>query len=167
MPGIRAVPVNTKRVHNSAHKAQGVGRVEAVRNRKGVEYATDVFQPKSRHAVIQIDTYTILWYLDRPKKQRRGNARIVRMRAQRARCNAVDSYEREGALVSPLIRSDKRALHESRVRVELIRGLTTGIGVCRGTAESEVGLAHKPVEVRDRRGIAAFGVSAGAICRHD
>ena len=87
------------------------------------------------------------------------------MQAQRARCYAVNSYESKGAIVPALIRGDKRAFHESRVCVELIRSGRTGFGIHSRSAEGEVDLADKPFKVRDRGGVAPFRVRACAVCR--
>jgi hypothetical protein len=51
------------------------------------------------------------------------------MWAQRAHCDAVDSYEGEGTLMGLLIRGDELTLHESGIGVELIAGLQACIGV--------------------------------------
>ena len=85
------------------------------------------------------------------------------MQAQRARCYAVNSYEGEGALVSPLIRGDKFASHESGVCVERIICFLAGAGINSCSAEREVDLADKPLEISYCGWIAPFRVGAGRI----
>ena len=87
------------------------------------------------------------------------------MRAQRARCYAVNSYESKGAIVPALIRGDKRAFHESRVCVELIRSGRAGFGIHSRSAECEVDLADEPFKIRNGGRVAAFRVRACAVCR--
>jgi hypothetical protein len=47
--------------------------------------------------------YIAGWNFDGPQEKARGSARIVGVRAQRARCDAVDSKKRERTFVSFLI----------------------------------------------------------------
>src|SRR5258708_27610 len=89
------------------------------------------------------------------------------MRAQRARCDAVNSYKGESSRVRPLIRPDKFAFHESRVRVECIGRLCAGLGIGSRPTEREVDLADKTGEVRYSRRVTTFGMGACSVrCRY-
>lgn len=85
------------------------------------------------------------------------------MRAQRVRCNAVNSYKGECALVPPLIRADEFTFHESGVCVERIRRFRAGVGINGRSTEPEISLTHKPFKVGYCRWITTFSVGAGSI----
>ncbi len=87
------------------------------------------------------------------------------MRAQRARCDAVNSYESKRAVMRSLVRSDKRPFHESCVCVELIWGRHAGFGIRSRSAKGEVNLADKPFKIRNRGWVAPFGVRTCGIRR--
>ena len=87
------------------------------------------------------------------------------MWAQRAHCNAVDSYKCKGAFVDPLIRGDELTFHEPRIGVEAVAGFCSGLSVCGHSAERQVDLAHKSVEVGDGGRIPPFRVGTSRIGR--
>ncbi len=81
------------------------------------------------------------------------------MQAQRARGHkAVDSYESESSVVSLLIRADELPFYEACVCVEAILGLRARFGVGTRSAEHEIDLAYKTVEIRYCRRIPPFRV---------
>ena len=71
-------------------------------------------------AGIEVDVNAALGDLNGPQQEAWRRSRIVRMRAQRARGDAVDSKKRERAFVAFLIGRDEVADDEPRVRVELV-----------------------------------------------
>jgi len=85
------------------------------------------------------------------------------MRAQRARCDTVDSYKREGSVLSLLIRCDKIAFHESGVRVKHVTGLGASLGIHGHSAESEIYLANKSSKICQRGRIPSFGMGARGV----
>src|SRR5437867_11287372 len=97
---------------------------------------------KCRLACLQIDEYRATGNLRRPGHEGLRNPRVPGVRTKlitacRSRQDAVDSYEGERAGLRPLIRADNCHLHETGVRVDLVRGMLTGLKVGSGTAESE------------------------------
>ena len=62
-----------------------------------------------------------------------------------------------------LIRADELSLYEADVGVKAIGGRCAGSGVGAGAAENQVDLAHKTLEVRDRRRIPSFWVGAQGV----
>jgi len=85
------------------------------------------------------------------------------MWAQRAHCDAVNSYEGESALVPLLIRADKFAPHESGVCMEAVSSLCAGVRIGCRPAERQVDLSDNAAEVGNQRRIAPFGMGAGTI----
>lgn len=118
---------------------------------------------KDRLTCIQIYLNTSFRDFDGPEQQCRRFPRVVRMWAQRAHRDAVNSYEGESALVPPLIRADKFASHESGVCMEAVSSLRTGVGIGSRPAESEVDLADNTGEIRYGGWVTPFGMSAGTI----
>src|SRR5205823_1624167 len=87
------------------------------------------------------------------------------MCAQRAHCEAVNSYEGESTTVDPLIRADKPAFDESGVSMETIVSLCARHSVHTGAAEHSIDLADDAGEVRYGGRVTPFGMGASAICR--
>jgi len=94
--------------------------IQAVRHREGVEEAAHIMEIKSRLPGIDVDVDAALGNLNGPQQEAWRRSRIVRMRAQLARGDAVDSKKRERAFVAFLIGRDEVADDEPRVRVELV-----------------------------------------------
>jgi hypothetical protein len=64
-----------------------------------------------------------------------------------------------------LIGADKRAFHESRVCMELIRSGRAGFGIHSCSAEGEVDLADEPFKIRNGGRVAPFRVRACGVYR--
>ena len=88
------------------------------------------------------------------------------MCAQRAHCEAVNSYEGESTPVDLLIRADKLAFDESGVGMEAVASLLSRHGVHTRAAEHSIDLADNAGEVRYGGRITPFGVGARGICRN-
>src|SRR5215470_10535486 len=92
-----------------------------------------------------------------PEDSIRRDAWIIRMRAQRARCQkAVQSDEGESAVMVLTIRSYKLAFHEPHIGMEHVSAGDAGrrrISSCAG--QREVGLSDEAVEIVDNRRIVA------------
>src|SRR6266852_8357533 len=87
------------------------------------------------------------------------------MRAQRARCDAVNSYKSENSFVPLLIRADELAFYEAGVSVKGIGSPCAALGIDSCTTEVEVNLTNKPTEVGYRGWIASFRMGPSTICR--
>ena len=160
-----AAPMNTHRSQEAGHQPQRVKRIQAVRHRERIEDVAAIFDMKSRLASIEVDVNVSLGDFNRPQEERGSSSRIVRMRAQRARCDAVNSKKGERALVPLLVGGDEFADHESRIRVERVGGFSARLRISSPPAEIQIDLPHEPLEIRDGRGIAAFRVRARTVCR--
>src|SRR2546421_1458290 len=88
------------------------------------------------------------------------------MRAQRARCDAVNSYKSESSFVSLLIRADELAFYEAGVGVKGIVSPLAAPGIDSCTTEVEVNLTNKPTEVGYSGWIASFRMGPRTVCRH-
>src|SRR2546430_433425 len=87
------------------------------------------------------------------------------MCAQRAHCEAVNSYEGESTSVDSLIRADKLAFDESGVGMEAVVSLRTRLSVHTCATEISIDFADNAGEVRYGGRITPFGVGARGICR--
>jgi len=143
-------PPYAHRLQEAAHEPQRVHGIQTVRNGERVEKLAPVVEVERCFAVIQIDVHVARRDFDRPQEEARSSSGIVRMRAQRARCDAVDSKKSKRPFVPLLIRSDELADHETRVRVEFVRGLSPGLRVPSRPTEVHVNRANEAVEIRDR-----------------
>src|SRR5258708_11089075 len=85
------------------------------------------------------------------------------MRAQRARCDTVDSYKGESSVMSLLIRGDEVTFHESGVRVKRVSGFGAGLGIHGHSTEIKVYLANKSGKVRQSRRISPLRMYAGRV----
>ena len=88
------------------------------------------------------------------------------MCAQRAHCEAVNSYEGESTPVDLLIRADELAFDESGVGMEAVASLLPRHSVHTRAAEHSIDLADNAGEVRYGGRITPFGVGARGICRN-
>ena len=75
---------------------------------------------KENNPSIKINLNALRRNTSNPKCSSLGNAEVIRVRAQRARCRkAVESYERERTVVDLPIRPDEFPRHEPHVGIEL------------------------------------------------
>jgi hypothetical protein len=87
------------------------------------------------------------------------------MCAQRAHCEAVNSYEGESTPVDLLIRPNKLTFDESGVGMEAIASLLPRHSVHTGAAEHGIDLSDNACEVRYGGRVTPFGMGARGICR--
>src|ERR671924_1002151 len=103
--------------------------IESVRHGERVE-DEDVSYVEGRSFFTQIEFDAPWRHRCRPEDAARSDSWIVRMRAQRARCQkAVESYERERSHMDSSMGGDELSRHEPHVGVELIRRTSAGRGV--------------------------------------
>jgi len=88
------------------------------------------------------------------------------MCAQRAHCEAVNSYEGKSTPLDLLIRADELAFDESGVGMEAVASLLPRHSVHTRAAEVSIDLADNAGEVRYGGRITPFGVGARGICRN-
>src|SRR5438128_2828019 len=84
------------------------------------------------------------------------------MRAQRAR-DTVESYEGERPFVHSPIRGEESSGHEPHVRMKYIRSGCAGSGIRTHSAQVEIRLTDKTVEIKDRRRVATIGFDVGVL----
>ena len=144
-------PTEVEDFEDRAHNvSEGTGRIETIRNCKGVEHGTDIPQVKLCREVTQVSPCATFGNAAHPGHQSRGNSRVVRMQAQRACCReAVESYKRERTPMRFSIGGYKLALHEAHVGVEIVRSTVTSVQVRPGSGEDQISLCDNTAEVRD------------------
>ena len=87
------------------------------------------------------------------------------MCAQRAHCEAVNSYEGESTPVDLLIRADELAFDESGVGMETVVSLCARQSVHTRAAEHGIDLTDNAGKVRYGGRVTPFGMGSGAICQ--
>jgi len=145
-----ATPFEIEGLDDRAHNvSQRVGGIQAIRDRKRVEYA-DISSVKLSGALIEISSGATVRDGSYPRSKSRGNSGVVRMQAQRA-CGreAVKSYERECAPVRFSIGGAEPPFHEAHVRMEIIGSTVAGVQVCSRPSQKQVGLRNDAAEVKD------------------
>src|SRR5262245_4777799 len=148
-PPRNTTPLDIKRVDRGWHASQRVKGVEAVRNGKGVEHR-DVSYVKRSGAFTQMHLDAVLRDCSGPEDSIRRDAWIIRMRAQRARCQkAVQSDEGESAVMVLTIRSYKLAFHEPHIGMKRVFTGRAGRQVSSRAGQVEVGLSDEAVEIVD------------------
>jgi hypothetical protein len=146
-----ATPLYVKGVDDRAHNiSQRVGGGQAIRNREGIEYRTDVSHMKFSCAAVQITFGSAFGHGSHPQDQSWRNSGVVRMQAQRACCReAVKSYKGERAFMRISIGSDELSLHEPHIGMEVIRGAVACVQICPCATQKQVGLCDDTTKVKD------------------
>jgi hypothetical protein len=116
--------------------AQWTGGSKAIRHSEGVKNRTDVSRVQPCPASVEISSSAAYRDWTRPQHQCRRDSGIIRMQAQRARGRlAVNSYERESALMGRAVCSNKLALHEPNIGIESIGGTVARLKVRAGPSK--------------------------------
>ena len=150
-----AAPLDVNRIDPPAHESKWPVGADTVRNGEGVEHCADILGVELSTASRQIYLTAAFRHWSRPERQALRGAGIPGVIATRARrAQRVKSYERERALMFEPVNRYKRALKESPVGVERVRRAVTGVQVCAGAGEVQIGLTDEPLEVVNCRRIA-------------